>query len=156
MAETNKSKMMSEAEIIEAINSDSLVSVSLGSGKPQKNVKLSTLASVVAGLIGNASMSKGGIMPLGYAFGTSTRTIAKDEVYEVGGINGLFLFQDLASYAHWHIMFKAKGILIDLSNKAFGYLKLSVSGDKLVITNTVGGSARSATLIYQNISLFAK
>ena len=51
MAETNKSKMMSEAEIIEAINSDSLVSVSLGSGQPQKNEKLSTLASVVAGLM---------------------------------------------------------------------------------------------------------
>ena len=51
MAETNKSKLMSEAEIIEAINSDSLVSVSLGAGQPQKNVKMSTLASVVAGLI---------------------------------------------------------------------------------------------------------
>ena len=52
MAETNKSKMMSEAEIIEAINADTLVSVSLGEGQPQKNVKLSTLASVVAGNIG--------------------------------------------------------------------------------------------------------
>lgn len=51
MAETNKSKLMSEAEIIEAINSDSLVSVSLGAGQPQKNVKMSTLASVVAGLM---------------------------------------------------------------------------------------------------------
>ena len=51
MAETNKSKLMSEAEIIEAINSDSLVSVSLGAGQPQKNVKMSTLASVVAGKI---------------------------------------------------------------------------------------------------------
>ena len=110
----------------------------------------------VAGLIGNASVSEDGIMPLGYAFGTSTRTIAKDEVYEVGGVNGLFLFQDIASYGHWHIMFKAKDTLINLSNKAFGYLKLSVSGDKLVITNSSGGSARSATLIYQNISLFAK
>ena len=51
MAETNKSKMMSEAEIIEAINADTLVSVSLGEGQPQKNVKLSTLASVVAGYL---------------------------------------------------------------------------------------------------------
>ena len=156
MAETNKSELMSKAEIIEAINADSLVSVSLGAGQPQKNVKLSTLASVVAGLIGKASVSEEGIMPLGYAFGTSTRTIAKDEVYEVGGVNGLFLFQDIASYGHWHIMFKAKDTLINLSNKAFGYLKLSVSGDKLVITNSLGGSARSATLIYQNISLLAK
>lgn len=112
--------------------------------------------SFVAGLIGNASVSKEGIMPLGYAFGTSTRTIAKDEVYEVGGVNGLFLFQDIASYGHWHIMFKAKDTLINLSDKPFGYLKLSVSGDKLVITNAAGGTARSATLIYQNISLFAK
>ena len=51
MAETNKSQMLSEAEIIEAINQDSLISVSLGAGQPQKNVKMSTLASVAAGLI---------------------------------------------------------------------------------------------------------
>ena len=61
MAETNKSKMMSEAEIIEAINSDSLVSVSLGAGQPQKNVKLSTLASVVAGnILNKGTFSVGG------------------------------------------------------------------------------------------------
>ena len=52
MAEENKSQLISEAELIEAINADSLVSMSLGEGQPQKNVKLSTLASVVAGLIG--------------------------------------------------------------------------------------------------------
>ena len=53
MAETNKSQLMSEAEIIEAINADSLISVSLGAGQPQKNVKMSTLASVAAGLMGH-------------------------------------------------------------------------------------------------------
>lgn len=51
MAETNKSQLISEAELIEAINADSIISVSLGAGQPQKNVKLSTLASVVAGLL---------------------------------------------------------------------------------------------------------
>ena len=51
MAEENKSQLISEAELIEAINADSIISVSLGAGQPQKNVKLSTLASVVAGLI---------------------------------------------------------------------------------------------------------
>ena len=61
MAETNKSKMMSEAEIIEAINADTLVSVSLGEGQPQKNVKLSTLASVVAGnILNKGTFSVGG------------------------------------------------------------------------------------------------
>ena len=40
MSEANKSLMLSEAEIIEAINSDSLISVSLGAGQPQKNVKM--------------------------------------------------------------------------------------------------------------------
>ena len=50
MAEQNKSQLISEAELIEAINADSIISVSLGAGQPQKNVKLSTLASVVAGL----------------------------------------------------------------------------------------------------------
>ena len=52
MAEQNKSQLISEAELIEAINADSIISVSLGAGQPQKNVKLSTLASVVAGLVG--------------------------------------------------------------------------------------------------------
>lgn len=52
MAEQNKSQLISEAELIEAINADSIISVSLGAGQPQKNVKLSTLASVVAGIIG--------------------------------------------------------------------------------------------------------
>ena len=63
MAETNKSQLMSEAEIIEAINADSLISVSLGAGQPQKNVKMSTLASVAAGLIGVATNDKNGLMP---------------------------------------------------------------------------------------------
>ena len=52
MAEENKSQLISEAELIEEINADSLLSISLGAGQPQKNVKLSTLASVVAGIIG--------------------------------------------------------------------------------------------------------
>ncbi len=59
MAETNKSQMLSEAEIIEAINKDSLISVSLGAGQPQKNVKMSTLASVAAGLIGGLFKHRG-------------------------------------------------------------------------------------------------
>ena len=54
MSETNKSLMLSEAEIIEAINSDSLISVSLGAGQPQKNVKMSTLATVAAGLFNDS------------------------------------------------------------------------------------------------------
>lgn len=54
MAETNKSQLISEAELIEAINADSIISVSLGAGQPQKNVKLSTLASVVAELLSDS------------------------------------------------------------------------------------------------------
>ena len=66
MAEENKSQLISEAELIEAINADSLVSISLGAGQPQKNVKLSTLASVVAGIIGEANNSNTGLMPSNY------------------------------------------------------------------------------------------
>ena len=58
MAEENKSQLISEAELIEAINADTLVSISLGAGQPQKNVKLSTLASVVAGFMGNPGGTK--------------------------------------------------------------------------------------------------
>ena len=116
----------------------------------------SDLASVVAGKIGNANYSNTGLMPSGYAYTSGTRTMAKDEVYSLGGVEGLFLFQDIASYSHWHVMFKAKGVLLDLSNKAFGYLKLSTEGNNLVITNVAGGTARQFTIIYQNISLFSK
>lgn len=143
---------------LSSVNSVSDASYLYAETSSGETVKISKadLASVVAGIIGNASITKVGLMPSGYAYGTSTRTIAQNEVYKVGGINGLFLFQDIASYSHWHIMFKAKGVLIDLSNKAFGYLKLSLDGDDLVISNTNGGTARSATLIFQNINLFAK
>ena len=110
----------------------------------------------VAGLIGNASYSKKGLMPSGYAYTSGSRTMAKGESYSMGGVEGLFLFQDIASYAHWHVMFKAKGVLLDLSNKSFGYLKLSTDGNNLVVTNIEGGAARQFTIIYQNVSLFAK
>lgn len=82
MAETNKSKMMSEAEIIEAINSDSLVSVSLGSGQPQKNVKLSTLASVVAGLIPTRK----------YGFKEEYWQYAGPSTHNFGGFYGLVIY----------------------------------------------------------------
>ena len=61
MSEANKSLMLSEAEIIEAINSDSLISVSLGAGQPQKNVKMSTLATVAAGLFPTVNYSDKGV-----------------------------------------------------------------------------------------------
>lgn len=110
----------------------------------------------VAGVIGKASYSKTGLMPSGYAYTSGSRTMAKGEIYSMGGVEGLFLFQDIASYAHWHVMFKAKGVLLDLSNKAFGYLKLSTEGNNLLVTNVEGGAARQFTIIYQNVSLFAK
>lgn len=82
MSEANKSLMLSEAEIIEAINSDSLISVSLGAGQPQKNVKMSTLASVAAELIpfpfingvtaDVSSLSKSGL----YAYNDATMNTA--------------------------------------------------------------------------------
>lgn len=60
------------------------------------------------------------------------------EVYSMGGVEGFFLFQNLASYGHWRLMFKAKGALYNLSNKAFGHLGLSTTGNDLVITNVDG------------------
>ena len=84
MAETNKSQLMSEAEIIEAINADSLISVSLGVGQPQKNVKMSTLASVAAGLIGVASQDSKGLMPSSYTrFNTSGGTLNLNDCREL-------------------------------------------------------------------------
>ena len=59
MAETNKSQMLSEAELIEAINANTLVSISLGKGQPQKNVTLATLATVVAGIIRDEMLQVG-------------------------------------------------------------------------------------------------
>ena len=81
MAETNKSKMMSEAEIIEAINADTLVSVSLGEGQPQKNVKLSTLASVVAGVMNINKLYP--FMPLGNVSVSEIDMLKGSGIYEV-------------------------------------------------------------------------
>ena len=110
----------------------------------------------MAGVIGNASYSKTGLMPSGYAYTSGSKMMAKGETYSMGGIEGLFLFQDITSYSHWHVMFKAKGVLLDLSNKAFGFLKLSTEGNNLVVVNSEGGEARQFTIIYQNVSLFAE
>lgn len=109
---------------------------------------------MVAGIIGEASVTKNGLIPSGYVYGTDTRTLSQGESFAVGGIDGMFLFQDIASYGHWHLMFKAKGALYDLSGKAFGYMKLSVEGDNLVVTNS--GTARAFTLIYQSVNIFKK
>ena len=80
MAETNKSQMLSEAEIIEAINQDSLISVSLGAGQPQKNVKMSTLASVAAGLfpLGTLNMPQ-----LVYGFKGDLNTLSNTGCYVI-------------------------------------------------------------------------
>ncbi len=76
MSEANKSLMLSEAEIIEAINSDSLISVSLGAGQPQKNVKMSTLATVAAGI-----MSNNGLFPFVNSIVTNVDAISKSGIY---------------------------------------------------------------------------
>ena len=90
MAETNKSKLMSEAEIIEAINSDSLVSVSLGAGQPQKNVKMSTLASVVAGLMGFNSSFLGYVGAIGdYGTYKDVDNLPKNGYYDVKGTSNI-------------------------------------------------------------------
>lgn len=84
MAETNKSQLISEAELIEAINADSLVSISLGAGQPQKNVKLSTLASVVAGLLPVVSNKGDGLAKATSAeVGVSSSIISSDKYYKV-------------------------------------------------------------------------
>ena len=52
-------------------------------------------------------------MPSGYAYTRGSKTKAKGESYSMGGVEGLFIFQDIASYAHWLVMLKAKGVLLD-------------------------------------------
>ena len=47
MAETNKSGLISSAEVIEELNADTLISVAAGAGEPQKNAKLSSFASAL-------------------------------------------------------------------------------------------------------------
>ena len=96
MAETNKSQMMSEAEIIEAINADSLISVSLEAGQPQKNVKMSTLASVAAGLMSIATIDNKGLQSaLNYAnsvvFQLSTGSPATDKLFRLADLGYGFI-----------------------------------------------------------------
>lgn len=108
MAETNKSKMMSEAEIIEAINSDSLVSVSLGSGQPQKNVKLSTLASVVAGIMSDYKLFP--FMLRGYLTtdANSLNTISSSGIYTVNNATNPG-FSNLPSGSYYGVLVSFSG-----------------------------------------------
>lgn len=104
MAETNKSQMLSEAEIIEAINQDSLISVSLGAGQPQKNVKMSTLASVAAELIKNSNLLN---------FSNSTQRTSADANTLGTGFYAVYAGDENASRLHYpagyEFIFTAKG-----------------------------------------------
>lgn len=127
MAETNKSKLMSEAEIIEAINADSLVSVSLGAGQPQKNVKMSTLASVVAGYIGTFSQSNKGTLA---ASGTKTIEV----------LNRTFSFVAITSWNYYWIyavFFSGSDSIsgIELASNKRSDVEISFESNKVIAKN---------------------
>lgn len=57
------SDLISNAELVSTLTADSIVSVSTGVGQPQKNIKVSDLATVVAALLPTATFSLRGLMP---------------------------------------------------------------------------------------------
>mgnify|MGYP003532072404 FL=1 len=130
MAETNKSQMLSEAELIEAINANTLVSISLGKGQPQKNVTLSTLATVVAGIIG---ISKSNVY--------STIPYLSSIEMETEGI-GVLLIQ-LATYSSIYHLVTISSSSINIisghdqltTDSGDEKIYLSISNGKLSLTN---------------------
>ena len=123
MAETNKSQMMSEAEIIEAINADSLISVSLGAGQPQKNVKMSTLASVAAGLMGFSDLK---VKRVSYANPPASVSF--------GPIYGLVVYK--RSWATYEMMIgfvdTSSGYLALISGRSDIWADLSIKNGELI------------------------
>lgn len=95
------------------------------------------LASVVAGLIGNASLSKAGLMPSMYAH-VKTVLPANGSV-NLGMFKGLIFWQDLYSYSYWHLFFvDGKDSAISLSNKPMGYGKLKTEGGSVIYSTSAG------------------
>ena len=155
MAETNKSQMLSEAEIIEAINRDSLISVSLGAGQPQKNVKMSTLASVAAGLIGEANLSHRGLMPSGLYMAPELKYIDAMGTIVLGTINGILLVRDSYSWAGYN-MFFCSGFYAQLIKGNPGGILFSVeynNEDGVFILKNNSDRRRAYGVLYQNIPI---
>ena len=109
MAETNKSQMLSEAEIIEAINQDSLISVSLGAGQPQKNVKMSTLASVAAGLFFKGTVSDANVKESCLCITSNSCLNTPNDMTNYGGLLVTWYFGNPA-YAFQFLLERENGV----------------------------------------------
>ena len=114
--------MLSEAEIIEAINSDSLISVSLGAGQPQKNVKMSTLASVAAELVG---VNNGNI---GVDSGAS---------FKIGNAGSLIIVRD-NYYKYQKLFLVTAKEIVELSSNQSGFVTLTLDGYTVNVKSTGG------------------
>ena len=132
MSEANKSLMLSEAEIIEAINSDSLISVSLGAGQPQKNVKLSTLASVVAGLLPSAGFS---CQVYDQYIAASSPAIIEVSSNKVTLLNANYTYKNESRT----MLFATGQMNVLLDDKTYG-LNFSYSDNKLTISTSSNGN----------------
>lgn len=154
MSEANKSLMLSEAEIIEAINSDSLISVSLGAGQPQKNVKMSTLATVAAGMIGIAGLDNNGLMPEGlYARkGNAVNYIDAGGSYNLGGledINGFVIIRDGYSWGGLNLYWCSYTKVYALAKNAQSHTLEYVDGNYILTNN--GSQRRGYQIFIQKI-----
>lgn len=132
MAEENKSQLISEAELIEAINADSIISVSLGAGQPQKNVKLSTLASVVAGLLPSAGFS---CQVYDQYVTASSPAIIEVSSNKVTLLNANYTYKNESRT----MLFATGQMNVLLDDKTYG-LNFSFSENKLTISTSSNGN----------------
>lgn len=132
MAETNKSQLISEAELIEAINADSIISVSLGAGQPQKNVKLSTLASVVAGLLPTAGFT---CQVYDQYVTASSPAIIDVSSNKVTLLNANYTYKNESRT----MLFATGQMSVLLDDKTYG-LTFAFADNKLTISTTSNGS----------------
>ena len=132
MAEQNKSQLISEAELIEAINADSIISVSLGAGQPQKNVKLSTLASVVAGLLPSAGFS---CQVYDQYVTASSPAIIEVSSNKVTLLNANYTYKNESRT----MLFATGQMNVLLDDKTYG-LNFSFSDNKLTISTSSNGN----------------
>lgn len=89
---------------------------------------------------------------MGVNFTKIRKTLLANSSTTISSIGGLFLFRDLYSYGHYHLLFKFGTDLIDLSKRQFGYTLLSTDDEGNLIVKTSATQAIDIEILYQAIN----
>ena len=88
------SDLLSNAQQVTSVDGNSIIPVASAAGQPTRNVKLSTLASVVGGLIGTATITKDGLMSSSVYKGLQTIRYGNNPPtsINIGALEGLIVY----------------------------------------------------------------